>query len=329
MMALLRADWLRFRRRRDFLVILIAVCVFAAVSFLAGYRGEVDDPTYPGAEQIRQEARDFLFFEGTPEEIAAQIDQYVTDQLAQMQFQMDEWERTQAVELPKYAFPQSIFTTIGAAIVPLLALILLASLAVGDEFRFGTIRTSLLAAGDRRRFLAARLLTIVAMTVGLYFALAAIGALFGAALSLGGADLGNPAPAVDTPSAVAWLAAQVLITLSVIGLAIAMTLLLRSGALPVLLIIIAGFIELFVANLPVFGPNELLAGIPQALLSTNIRTLLARLSIDTHAVAFSRTEVPFQAIQVPVLAVAAIVAAWGVLFLLLADRRLRTMDVVE
>lgn len=330
MSALLRADWLRLRRRRDLWIIAIAVCVLGGLAFLAGYRSDVADPEFPDAAQIRQEALDFGFFEGTPAEIEAQINQMVQDQLAQYDAQRTEWEAHQLLSLQKYAFPQSLFTILGSAILPTLALVLIASLAVGDEFRFGTIRTSLLAAGDRRRFLAARFVSLLAITVGLFIVLLLLGTILGLLLGVIGADLGAGGPAIDAPSAAALVGAHILATMVLIALATALTVLLRSGALPLLLILIAALIELFVANLPVFAPTELLSGVPQSFLIRSIQTLVGNLGLDTHAIALSDGgQLPPQAIALPMFAVAAVIAAWGLLFVIVADRRLRTMDVVE
>lgn len=116
----------------------------------------------------------------------------------------------------------------------------------------------------------------------------------------------------------------------VLALGTALTVLFRSGVFPLLLIIIAALVELFVSHLPVFASNEFLSGVPQAFLPNNIRTLTAALGLDTHALALSEAgELPYAALEIPLLGVAAIVAAWGALFLWIADRRLRTMDVVE
>jgi ABC-type transport system involved in multi-copper enzyme maturation permease subunit len=208
--------------------------------------------------------------------------------------------------------------------------VLIASLSVGDEFRFGTIRTSLLASSDRRRFLAARLASLVAITVGVFAALILLGTILGIGLAAIGADLGANTTKVDGASAAVWLGAQVLTTVVVIALATALSVLLRSGALPLLLILVGGLVDLAVAHLPVFAPNELLSGVPQAFLGQSIRTLTAITGIATHALALSDPgDVPYQAIEVPLIAVAAVIAVWGVLFILIADRRLRTMDVVE
>jgi ABC-type transport system involved in multi-copper enzyme maturation permease subunit len=330
MRALLRADWLRFRRRRDLWIIGIAVCVIAAVSFLNGYKSDVEDPTQDDPAYLRSLFASGFSSEGlTQAEIDAQIEQMVQDQLGQERAQLAQRNEQQKTTLQAYAFPQSIFTMVGPGLVPLLALVLIASFAVGDEFRFGTIRTSLLAAGDRRRFLIARMLALLAMTTGLLAALLLVGAVLGAALAALGAELAPSTVTIDAVSSVAWFAGQILATIVVLALGTAVTVLLRSGALTLLLILVGSFVELFVANLPFFAPGQVLAGIPAAFLTTNLRTLIADLGQATHAVGLAALEPPPRAVELPTLGVAAVVGAWGLLFLLLADRRLRTMDVVE
>jgi hypothetical protein len=335
MNALLRADWLRLRRRKDLWIITIAVCVIGLVSFVAAYRSDASDPSWltTDAAQVRAEILSYTDFVGSgmsQTEIDEQIDAMVAEQVASNQQQLVEWEAQQQISLQKYAFPQSLFTVLGTGIIPLVALVLIASLAVGDEFRFGTIRTSLLAAGNRRRFLAARLVSLLTLTVGLFVVLSLLGTILGLGLGLLGADLGANTISVVAPSAVAWLGAQLLTTMVLILLAVALTVLLRSGALPLILVLIGALVELFVANLPIFAPNELLSGVPQSFLIQSIRTLTMTLGLDTNAIALSDTTgIPYQAIAIPMFGVAAIIAAWGVLFLVIADRRLRTMDVTE
>ena len=213
--------------------------------------------------------------------------------------------------------------------MPMLALILGASLAVGDEFRFGTVRTSLLAAGNRRRFLGARLVSLFAITVGVFAILALISVVLGLGLRIVGAELAPVTTPIDPLSALQWLAAQVLTTMVLIALAVALTVVLRSGALPLLLILIAALVELFVANLPIFRPGEFLAGVPQGFLTTSIRTLTTELGFQTHAVALAAAEPPAMAIRLSLVVVAGIIAAWEILFLVIAVRRFRSMDVVE
>lgn len=331
MKALLRADWLRFRRRRDFWIIAILVCVIGAVTYVAAYHGDVTDPVYPDEAAIRQDVIGHTSFGGmTQAEIDAQVDQMVADTKSQYDQQRADWEVRQALALQKYDLPQSPITLIGSGLAPLLALILIASLAVGDEFRHGTIRTSLLAAGNRRRFLAARFISLLTMTVGLYAVLVVVGLALGLGLRLVGAEVRPSEVPIALGATAAWLATQILTTMVLISLAVALTLILRSGALPLLIIIIAGLVELFIANLPVFAPSQFLSGVPQAFLTTSIRTLTTRLSVDTHAVALAESgEIPHAAIDLPLVAVAAIIVGWGLVFLAIADRRFRRMDIVE
>jgi hypothetical protein len=198
MKALLHADWLRFRRRRDFWIIAISVLVIGGVGFLSSYRADVTDPQYPDAAAIRQEIRGFTDFEGmTQAEEDAQIDQMVAEQVAQYDQARIDWDIQQAISLQKYDVAQGPFTLLESGIAPLLALVLAASLAVGDEFRFGTIRTSLLAAGSRRRFLGARLISLFVMTVGLLGALVLLGTIFGLGLRLVGAEVSASTTPID------------------------------------------------------------------------------------------------------------------------------------
>ncbi|HLO36583.1 MAG TPA: hypothetical protein VK194_10890, partial [Candidatus Deferrimicrobium sp.] len=186
-----------------------------------------------------------------------------------------------------------------------------------------------LAAGSRRRFLAARLISLFLMTAGLFGALLLLGTILAGGLRVLGAEVTATTTPIALPAGVAWFVVQILVTMVLIALGAALTMLLRSGALTLLLVILAALIELFVSALPIFGPKEPLAGVPQAFLTTSVRTLTTRLGLDTHAVALAGAEPPRAAIDLPLLAVAAVVVAWGVLFILVADRRFRTMDIVE
>jgi ABC-type transport system involved in multi-copper enzyme maturation permease subunit len=352
MKALLRADWLRFRRRKDFWIIAIAVLVVGGVGFVSSYHTDSTDPNWLDLTpaQIREEVTSYSDFEGmTQAEIDEQIQLMVDDRIAQQVQERVDWEAQQAVALQKYDLAQTPFTLLGSGTVPILALVLMASLAVGDEFRFGTIRTSLLAAGKRRRFLLARLISLFAMTVGLFGAMVLLAFVLGIGLHVVGAEVNPSTIPIDPAAGVGWLGAQILATMVVISLGLALTVLLRSGALPLLLIIIAALVELFVAALPIFAATECpfaaptsvgdpgsaavcwsaLSGVPQVFLARSIQTILAQLGADTHALVFAGAPVPTGPIELPLYAIAGIIAAWGLVFLFIADRRFRTMDVTE
>jgi ABC-type transport system involved in multi-copper enzyme maturation permease subunit len=331
MSALLRADLLRLRRRKDLWIISIAVLVIGGLTFLAGYRTDSTDPDWFQDEAaIRRDILQFSDFSGmTQAEIDAIVNDMVSQQLLGNEEELRRWNEQQQVTLQKYSLGQSVFTIVGSGVAPMLALVLIGSLALGDEFRFGTVRTSLLAASHRRRFLAARLISLFALTVGLFVALAALGVVLAVVLRLLGAEVASTTTPLDAGAALAWFGTLILATTTVVGLGVALTLFLRSGALPLLLILIAALVEIFLANLPIFAPGRFAAGVPQAFLGTNLRLLSARLGYDTHAVALAGNEVPTTVIDLPLVVVAGIVLAWLALFVVIADRRFERMDIVE
>ena len=110
MSGFLRADWIRFRHRRDVLVIALALPVLAVVGYASG---------------LTSSGNQFSFdpdFSPPPEILAAM-----------------------AAERQRFAFPQSVLTLLGSTGIGLLALVYLAVATVGDEFGWSTIRLSLLA----------------------------------------------------------------------------------------------------------------------------------------------------------------------------------------
>ena len=115
MTALLRADWLRLRRRRDFWVIAIAVGLILGIGFLSNWRTEVQDPPPFNEAEFRQQAIDGGFFlDVPPEQLPAQIDAFVADMRASDEQNRIEWDRAQAINLQKYDIVQSPFTLIGS-----------------------------------------------------------------------------------------------------------------------------------------------------------------------------------------------------------------------
>src|SRR5258705_7150954 len=100
MKALLRADWLRLRRRKDFWIIAIAVLVVGGVGFVSAYHTDSTDPTWldQTPAQIREQYLGYGGFEGmTQAEIDVQVDQMVADQVAQQAQERADWEARQAV----------------------------------------------------------------------------------------------------------------------------------------------------------------------------------------------------------------------------------------
>jgi hypothetical protein len=333
MTTLLRADWLRLRRRFDVWAILVGILVIGAIGFLNGYKQDSTDPPLLSEAEIRQQVQEFVDFGGmTQEQIDAEIEGMIQSSLAQQEFERVAHEEQQVRDLQKYDVAQAPMTMIGFGIIPMIGLFVVTTLLVGDEFRFGTIRASLLAASDRRRFLAARLVTIAALLVGVFAILAILGLVLGLGLRVVGAEL-PPVPAdwvpLDIPAAAGTIAAIVLSGAAILAFGVLVSLLTRSGALPLLFVLIWLFAESFVASLPIFVVGQPLAGVPQAFLTVSVRTLVSDLAAASHAWAMGEVFPPAAAIDLPLWTVGLVVAAWLGLFVALADRRLRKMDIVE
>jgi ABC-2 family transporter protein len=333
MTTLLRADWLRLRRRLDVWAILVGILVIGAIGFLNGYKGDSTDPPLLSEAEVRQQVTQFVDFGGmTQAEIDAQIEGMIQSSLAQQEFERVAHEEQQQRDLQKYDVAQAPLTMIGFGIIPLIGLFVVTTLILGDEFRFGTIRASLLASSDRRRFLAARLVTVGALLVGVFASLAILGVVLALALRAVGAEL-PPAPAdwvpLDGAAALGTVAAIVLGGAALLAFGVLLSLLTRSGALPLLLVLVWLFAESFIANLPIFLVGQPLAGVPQLFLTVSVRSLVIQLAAASHAGAFGSVFPPDAAIDLPLWTVTLIVVAWLGLFIALADRRLRRMDIVE
>lgn len=326
---LLRAEWLRLRRRRDFWVILVGIAIIVTVTFLGAYRSDAAvNPPFDEAAfgQMLDESGQF---EGmTPADAVQLRAQIIADQRAQEEQAAVEQEAQRQLGLRRYSFPQSLLTMLGTAILPFLALVLIASMATGDDFRYGTIRTSLLAASDRRRFLAARLVSMTVIAVGLIATILVLGVVLPLILAVVGADL-PAAPALDPVGTVLLLGVDVLAAVGLMAFATMVTLLLRTGTLSVLILLIYGLIELYVANLPIFALGNFLAAVPQFFFIQGIRSVQLRLAYDAGSLASGGEPFPAMAVDLGVPAMIAIVLAWTMLFLAIADRRLRRMDVTE
>lgn len=330
MTALLRADWIRYRRRLDLWVIGIGALVFAGIGFLSGYRTDSTDPVWQTEAEIRRMVLDTSYFEGvSQDEIDRQVDQMVADYVAGQEAQKEDWERSQAINLQKYDLAQSPLTILGSGIVPLIAVFFTATLIVGDEFRHGTIRTSLLAASARRRFLAARLVTIAVMTVGLFLLVVALGFVLSLVLRILGAELPPSTVPLDIAAAAALVGAEVVGTFTVVALGVALVLLTRSGAVPLLLVVIYAVAEVFIANLAIFARDTPLAAVPNAFVTRSIQTLVAHLAQRSGALTFAQSGVAVGEGAADLWVASLIVLAWLGLFVVIADRRFRTMDIVE
>ncbi len=299
MSGFLRADWIRFRHRRDVLVIALALPVLAVVGYASG---------------LTSSGNQFSFdpdFSPPPEILAAM-----------------------AAERQRFAFPQSVLTLLGSTGIGLLALVYLAVATVGDEFGWSTIRLSLLASSDRRRFLASRFVALGVVTAWIVGSLFVLGVVLPFAAKALGADLPT-APAIDALGTVGYVASILLVAASALSFGILVALLTRSGPAALVVAVIYTLVEAAFGSLPIWQRDDLLAWLPTLLFT---RASAALLDQATRAAAAVR---PFEELigspppEQPlshVLSIQAgmlVVLAWGALFLTAAFLRMRRMDIPE
>lgn len=149
-----------------------------------------------------------------------------------------EWEAQAREMLAVYAFPNSIENGLDAGRVLVYAIAAyLAAAFTGADFDYGTIRTSLVARGDRRGFVVVRLAaTFLAAT-----ALIAIVVLLSTVLPLIAAVLGTDFPEVPPPNlgAIAGMVGSVLVTAAfVIGLTTLLAIVFRNAAVAIVLALV-------------------------------------------------------------------------------------------
>lgn len=284
MRRLIRAEWLRLRRRKDLWFVCMALLGLAIVAYLSGLSS---------AQQMY-----FSPDEDIPPEVIEDIRRQMAEQLA------------------LYAFPQSIGTTLQNVQLLLLALLAyLAAALTGAEFTYGTIRTSLVANPDRRRFIGVRLLALAAIGVVLTAALVLIGAALPFVVQAFGQEW--PAEVRARGSIPGMFGALLLAAAFVIGLTTAFAVLLRNSALALVLTVALLLIDGFVHGLIV----RLAGGDEQAIAAWS-------LPVSTLQLLFTRTaEGPGLAPDIPTGVVLGVASAWAVLMWAASVRLMARADV--
>ena len=224
MIGLLRAEWLRLRKRRDIWLVALALVALSIPAY------------FSGVSNVLNNAGQF------PADMPPDVIDQIKEQARQ--------------ELLRYAFPLSIGTVVQNGQILVLALVAyLAAAVTGAEFAYGTIRTSLVAHADRRGFLIVRLaaLAVVALL------LVALLVVLGAVLPLGAVLLGTSLPGVANPD-IGGLAGivgvTILATYFVIGLTSLWAVLIRNAAIALVLTIAYVLIEGAVVGLIVRVAGE-------------------------------------------------------------------------
>jgi hypothetical protein len=168
--SLLRADWLRIRRRWDVWIIVIGIPVLTLLSYVAG--------------AISASNTNVMSFGGFPPGQQAQV----AGQAAALR----------AFGALPYQFPRSIATMMeGATTWLVLGAAFLAASMLGNEFSWGTIRNVALFRPDRLRYLGARLAWLVGLVLVVFAAVVALGAIAPAIVRV---DPGNPSALTQDPS---------------------------------------------------------------------------------------------------------------------------------
>ena len=299
MRGFLRADWIRFRHRRDVLLIALALPVLAIVGYVSGLTSTGNqvgfDPDFP-----------------PPPEIVAAM----------------------AAERQRFAFPQSILTLLGSTGIGMLALVYLGAATVGDEFGWSTIRLSLLASSDRLRFLASRFVALGAVTGWIVGSLLVLGVVLPFVSNALGADL-PAAPPVDSLGTLGYVASILLVAFAALAFAVLIALVTRSGPAAVVIAVIYTLVEAAFGGLPVWQRDDLLAWLPTVLFTRAASSLLDQTNRAAAAVRPFEDIIGDPAADQPlphVLSIQAgilVVLAWACFFAVVAFLRMRRMDIAE
>jgi ABC-type transport system involved in multi-copper enzyme maturation permease subunit len=327
-MGLARAEWLRFRKRRSNQLIVIAVPLLAAFTFLAGYASTADAwPTFDPAEtRARIMAEGFL--DGVPpEEAEATITSIIEDERRAF----EQYHEQLAISRARFAFPQSLVTMLGNGTFIFVALILVTATSIGDEFGWGTIRTALLASSHRRRMLTVRLLALALVVVFVLGVIVLLGTVLPALLGAAGAPLPSASP-IDAVGLLALLLGQLLVCIVVIAFAALITLIVRSGSLTLVVVLVYVLVEAAVVSLLMSWESFQYDGANEGLLDAfPVRGTFSLMDVSARAaggVPSYAGEVIVRDLSAAAVPVVALVV-WAGLFATLAFRRFSRMDIVE
>jgi hypothetical protein len=207
--ALLRADWIRLRRRRDLWAVAALLAILTVLAYGLG----------------------------------------LSSAIASLQIVPPGVPVDRAARLAPFAFPQSVPAALQNGLLLSVAFTAyFASAVTATEFGSGTIRTSLVARHDRAGFLVARLATIGTLAVGAVVAIAVLGAALPAAAALVGAELPEVAP-VTLSGAAGLIGAIWVTLLAVVSIATLGALATRNAAAGLLAVALVYGVEAGLANL--------------------------------------------------------------------------------
>lgn len=219
MIGLARAEWLRLRRRGDIWIVLLLVVGLSVIGYISGLSsaGSIQYGFPPG------------------EEIPPEM--------------LEEMERMRREALATFAFPLSISTSLeGGRILLLFVGAYLAAAITGAEFEYGTIRTSLVARGDRGGFVLVRLMAVLALVAVLLI----VTVLLSIVMPLVASALGTDFPPVVGPgplSVAGMMGATLLTAAFVIGLTTFVAILLRNAVIALVIMLATTFADSAIGGL--------------------------------------------------------------------------------
>ena len=297
--SLLRADWLRIRRRWDVWIIVLGIPALALLAYVAS--------THSGGGFSVQTSGD------VPPELKQQ---FAAETAAQL-----------ALNALPFQFPRSIVTMVqGAMLWLILGSAFLSASLLGNEFTWGTIRNVVLIRPDRLRYLATRLVTLGGLLLLTFGVVTLLGALAPAVIRI---DPGDPSALAD-PNALnmlggpnqaigpvtiggALIVAGSMLVVAVAAMALAglAALKLRSAATAILVAGIYAIVEGIVAALMMSRLPENLLFIPQMAFTVRITSLIqdAQVAAGLSSPGGGPTGSPGWD-SLPPLVGAAILAAW-------------------
>ena len=227
MIGLLRAEYLRLRRRRTLQVIVLAVPLLTGVIMVLGYNSIYEPPAFDEAS-YRQELIDSGFAVGmSPEELEPLLQETIKSQREMLAQQADQT----ALYRASFTFPYSLVLVLNSGAFVLFALILLTATTIGDEFGWATIRTVLVASSHRSRFLFVRFVVLASIAVLIFAMVLLVGILVPLVLNVPASKLPAAVPAFDGGAFLILVVGELVAAFLVIAFAAVITLIVRNGAI--------------------------------------------------------------------------------------------------
>ena len=328
MIGLIRAEWLRLRKRRSLQIIVLGVPLLVGAIFVLGYNSLSDPPTFDEAA-FRADMLAQGFAVGLPPEEAEQLmDEAVANerQSYEMQAESTAWYRA------RYVFPYSLVEVLGFGTFVLFALILLTSTTIGDDFNWATIRTALQASSGRWQFLVVRFGALALASLFIFGLLLVVGTVLPLVLNVRGAALPPTLPELSVGAFAVLLFGQLVATLAAVAFAALVTLLIRNGALTLVAALVYLALEAAVLTLLLrfenFQPEGADAWLLDAFPVRGLTTLVQTAGRAASGLPQFTGEVvsrEFGAAIVPVISFGIV----ALVFAAFAFRRFQRMDIVE